>query len=65
MIKDVNDAKLTEYLIRHSFDMKLSADYFPKDKGAWTVSCGDTHFATSKEKKYKKGTLLMKAVMLD
>ena len=64
LITETTDHELAEYLVGHSLEFKLNHDYWPTDKGAWTISCGDVITATSEHKAFKNGTILMRATFL-
>jgi len=60
----VDDQQLAEYLVGHALEFTLHNDYWPNDKGSWTVSCGDVEIANATHKSFKKGTTLMKCTFI-
>jgi hypothetical protein len=45
-------------------ELKLNKDYWPTDKGNWTVSCSDTVTASAKHKGHKHGAVLVTCIFI-
>jgi len=63
-ITATSDLALAEYIVGHALELQLNNDYWPRDKGAWTVSCGDVVIANQEHKDFANGTVLIHAVFL-
>ena len=66
-ITEVKDEDLAEYLIGYSAEFELPQDYWPQDKGRWTVCCVDSTCVAGADKKgsrTKKGNISIKAVLI-
>eukprot|EP00961_Rhodomonas_salina_P119610 1609552-Rhodomonas_salina.1 len=65
-LDNVSDTELAEYLIGYAIELTLPMDFYPEDNGQWTISCSDTHVATTKDagQGFKKGATLMSCITI-